>query len=179
MNNFIVFTGGPGSGKTSVINALMDSGFLCTNEVGRQVILSQVAQKGAALPWNNKLAFRDEMVRQEMLAHHHYQNSTHRVFFDRGIVDSYGYSTLEKLTVSEKLINGCQTLRYNPNVFIFPPWEAIYSNDTERKQEFEEAMTTYEHMVSAYQEFGYSLIEVPKTSVVERLTFILKLTNHD
>ncbi|ARR08937.1 ATP-binding protein [Vibrio campbellii] len=38
MNNLIVFTGGPGSGKTSVIEHLIKLGYACAPETGRKVI---------------------------------------------------------------------------------------------------------------------------------------------
>ena len=61
-DNFIVFTGGPGSGKTTVINELKARNFFCSEEAGRKVIQTQVEQKGDALPWANKEAFRDLML---------------------------------------------------------------------------------------------------------------------
>lgn len=171
----MVFTGGPGSGKTSVIHELINLGFQCASEVGRKIIQLQVTQHGTALPWEDKVAFRDEMVKAEMLTFDYYQGSKSLVFFDRGIVDSYGYSRLEELVIPEQLVMDCKTLRYNPQVFIFPPWEEIFINDAERKQQFKQAIATYDKMVSAYQKFGYTLVEVPKTSVAERLKFILTM----
>ncbi len=99
MNNLIVFTGGPGSGKTSVIDALKNLGYRCAPEVGRKVIQHQVERQGNALPWLDKVTFRDEMVREELANYQAFQSSEQPVFFDRGIVDSYGYSLLEALPV--------------------------------------------------------------------------------
>ena len=80
---------------------------------------------------------------------------------------------LEHIPVSELLFAKCDELDYCRIVFLFPPWEEIYENDTERKQDFNEAVATYHEMVSAYTKFGYDLIEVPKTSVKERAQFIV------
>ncbi|MDA0151072.1 AAA family ATPase [Vibrio sp. Makdt] len=177
MNNLIVFTGGPGSGKTSVIDALKSQGYRCAPEVGRKVIKHQVEQQGSALPWLDKVAFRDEMVREELANYQAFEASDQLVFFDRSIVDSYGYSLLETLLIPESLLNSCNELAYNAKVFIFPPWEAIFVNDHERKQDFEEAVATYEKMVEAYTRFDYQLLEVPKSSVEERVEFILNSIN--
>ncbi len=89
MNNLIVFTGGPGSGKTSVIEHLTKLGYVCAPETGRKVIQHQVALGGDALPWKNKIAFRDEMVREEQNNYEAHKHHKEFVFFDRGIVDSY------------------------------------------------------------------------------------------
>lgn len=66
MNKLIVFTGGPGAGKTSVIEQLKTQGFICSPETGRHVIQRQVTNHGSALPWNDKQAFRDEMMKAEV-----------------------------------------------------------------------------------------------------------------
>ncbi|QUJ66227.1 AAA family ATPase [Photobacterium sp. GJ3] len=173
MNHRIVFTGGPGAGKTAVITYLKHLGYQTATEVGRQVIQKQVEQQGTALPWMDKVAFRDEMVLAEM---NQYAADSHAetTFFDRSVIDSYGYSQLEGIPVSAQLLTSCHELIYDQNVFIFPPWESIYNKDAERKQDFHTAVATYREMVKAYQKFGYELIEVPKCSVQERAAFILE-----
>ncbi|KIX12511.1 AAA family ATPase [Dethiosulfatarculus sandiegensis] len=179
MHNLFVFTGGPGSGKTTVITGLHELNFQYADEVGRKVIQRQVEQNGSALPWLDKGLFRDEMIREEIRNYNRYQRSKQPVFFDRGIVDSYGYSKLEKLMIPDELVHYCQKLRYNKKIFVFPPWKKIFINDTERKQNFPEAVATYNEMVKAYELFGYSLFEVPKTSVSKRIKFILSAISND
>lgn len=44
--NFFVFTGGPGAGKTSVIEALAAAGLTCMPEAGRQIIRDQMQLPG-------------------------------------------------------------------------------------------------------------------------------------
>ncbi|MGL6153435.1 MAG: AAA family ATPase [Aeromonas sobria] len=177
MNNRVIFTGGPGSGKTSVINFLGQLGYPSATEVGRKVIQIQIERNGIALPWKDKVAFRDAMVLEELNNYKTHDNSG-LTFFDRSIIDSYGYSQLEQIAVSELLSRSCRELTYHKKVFIFPPWEAIYENDIERKQDFNEAVATYHEMMKAYKKFGYELIEVPKFSVQERAEFILDMVNN-
>lgn len=174
MNNLIVFTGGPGAGKTSVIEKLIELGYVCAPEVGRKVIKHQVAIDGDALPWKDKVAFRDEMIVEEKKNHEAYKCRDDLVFFDRCIVDSYGYSQLENLPISQALMDACQHIRYANPVFVFPLWEAIFANDKERKQDFAEAVRTYQAIVAAYQQYGYELIEVPTVSIEQRVDFILE-----
>lgn len=173
MSNLVVFTGGPGSGKTSVIDKLKNLGYPCTEEVGRKVIQAQVESEGNALPWFDKLTFRDEMMREELANYEAFTDSVDTVFFDRSIIDLYGYSMLERLPISEILLTKCNELEYCKKVFLFPPWSLIFANDAERKQDFSEAVATYDEMVKAYNQFGYELLEVPKYSVDERVEFVL------
>lgn len=43
-----------------------------------------------------------------------------------------------------------EMFRYN-RVFIAPPWERVYEPDRGRKQDFKQALRTYEAMVTAYR----------------------------
>ena len=172
MNNRIVFTGGPGAGKTSVLEYLDNLGYQSISESGRKVIQEQVAIGGRALPWKDKIAFRDLMLAQEVINHQTY-TASNILFYDRSVIDCYGYSQLEQIFLSTELINRCNELMYNPKVFIFPPWEEIYKNDEERKQDFSQAVATYQQMVKAYERFGYQLVEVPKASVTDRSNFVI------
>lgn len=169
----IVLTGGPGSGKTTVINQLHTQGYATLPEVGRSVIQTQCQLKGSALPWQDKTAFRDLMLQAEIKNYESSVNKTPPLFCDRGVIDTYGYSLLEQLTLTESLIQSCQQFRYHQRVFIFPPWASIFMNDAERKQDFSEAIATYEAMIKAYQTFDYELVEVPQLPPDQRARFIL------
>ena len=57
-------------------------------------------------------------------------------------------------------------------MFVAPPWEAIFSGDAERKQCFAEALATWEAMVTTYTELGYTLVELPRASIVKRVAFV-------
>ncbi|MGF1793305.1 AAA family ATPase [Photobacterium profundum] len=172
-DNFIVFTGGPGSGKTTVINELKKRGYLSSEEVGRRVIHTQVEQGGDALPWANKKSFRDLMLKAEVDSYQQNQCEVEWGFFDRGVVDILGYSNLESICLSDQLLNAVSSFQYHQKAFIFPPWESIYTNDSERKQDFIVAVKTYKEMISAYIQCGYELLEVPCGTVNERVDFIL------
>src|SRR3546814_14045915 len=57
--DFHVITGGPGSGKSTLIEALAVEGFDHMPEAGRAIIRDQVAIGGAALPWADRAAFAE------------------------------------------------------------------------------------------------------------------------
>ena len=61
-----VVTGGPGSGKTTLIDALAQAGCARSIEAGRGVIQDQVAIGGPALPWRDPQAFAELMLCWEM-----------------------------------------------------------------------------------------------------------------
>lgn len=61
-----ILTGGPGSGKSAIIDSMIKRGFWCSKEAGRGVIQDQVNIGGDALPWANQRAFAELMLSWEM-----------------------------------------------------------------------------------------------------------------
>ncbi len=178
-NGFYVFTGGPGVGKTTTLLALSRSGFEFVPEVAREIIREQMDNKGNALPWKNKKKYRDIMLRRSIDSYRsaREREKTDILLFDRGIPDSLAYSRLENIPLSEALEDEIHKYRYNTTVFLFPAWEEIYRTDGERKQDFEEALRTYEIMADTYTKLNYKIVELPKTNVEDRVKFILNHLN--
>jgi len=172
-NNFYVLTGGPGSGKTTLIEQLSDMGFNCIPEVGRKIIKNQLAFGGTALPWLNTTNYSELMLQHSIQDYTSLLSETDTCFFDRGIPDVLGYTELINLLNQGIYINGVENFRYNSKAFILPPWEDIYKTDTERKQDFALAVTTYHTMKKVYEKYNYTLVEVPCLPVSERIDFIL------
>jgi len=166
-------TGGPGSGKSSHLDALEQAGYSRSAEAGRGVIQDQIAIGGSALPWADKAAFAELMLSWEMRSYHLAERSTGPVFFDRGVPDVVGYLRLSALPVPDSVDRAARLFRYNGRVFIAPSWQEIFRQDRERKQTFAEAIRTYEVMVSTYADYGYELIELPRATIEERLRFVL------
>jgi len=172
-DNFFILTGGPGSGKTSVLYELRNQGCKCVEEVGRKIIKQQLSTGGDAIPWKDAQAYAELMLEYSINDYVSLEGSEDIYFFDRGIPDTYGYERLVGLDVSQSLLYALRDYRYNSKVFIFPPWKEVYENDNERKQDFQEAMDTYNMMMSVYVELGYELIIVPITTIQERVNFLL------
>ncbi|WP_288789267.1 AAA family ATPase [uncultured Elizabethkingia sp.] len=175
MNNFYIITGGPGSGKTSLINELTNNGFLTVPEEGRRIIKEQIEFAGEGLPWKNKAAFAALMLNASLEAYHTIlQKAEHSlVFFDRGIPDTIGYMELENIPVPPETEQIIHAHPYHTNVFLLPPWKSIYETDNERKQNWQQAVDTYEIMRDIYIRYGYNIINVPFDTIINRKDFIL------
>lgn len=175
-HRYHVLTGGPGSGKTTVINALKRAGHATTVEAGRAVI-ARSAQAGQAPPWIDPISFAEAMLEWDMAEYRRAAFANGPVFFDRGIPDIVGYLTLIGRAVPARMHETARKHPYNPLVFCFPPWREIYRQDDERHQDFDEARRTWSVMVDTYEELGYQLTEVPKGDVATRVDFILSQLN--
>ena len=172
IDNLHIITGGPGSGKSSLVDALAATGFRHMPEAGRAIIQDQVAIGGTALPWDDREAFAALMLGWEMRSYREAVALHDEVFFDRGIPDVVGYLRLSGLPVPDHIVRAAELCRYHKRVFITPHWPEIFAQDTERKQTLAEAEATHGAMAEAYADLGYDLIYLPIASVAERAAFI-------
>ena len=135
----IVITGGPGTGKTSIINELKKKNFHCYEEIIRTLTLAAKEESDTTTHISNPIAFvKDPMlfntnllngrVLQFKQANNKKENLS---FFDRGIPDVLAYMAFFNQEYDETFIKACEDNIYN-HVFLLPPWEAIYKSDNER-----------------------------------------------
>ncbi len=172
IDRLVVFTGGPGSGKSTLIDALEQHGYARSDEAGRGIIQDQVAIDGPVLPWRDRQAFAEAMLGWELRSYRMAQRHPGPVLFDRGVPDVIGYLRLCGLPVPDHLLRAAAAFRYRQQVFIAPPWPAIYRQDAERKQSLDEAERTYHAVAQAYRDCGYTLIELPRADVAARVRFV-------
>jgi predicted ATPase len=171
-HNMYIVTGGPGSGKSTLIDALEATGYSRSIEAGRAIIKSQIQMGGHSLPWINPSSFAEWMLCWEINSYCNALRLDGPVIFDRGIPDITSYLRFMHLPVPDYLENAVSLYRYNKKVFIAPPWESIFVQDKERKQTFEEAKVLYDILVKTYSGYGYELITLPMKTVDIRMHFI-------
>jgi predicted ATPase len=171
--NLFVITGGPGAGKTTLLRELERRGFCCVPEIAREIIREEVATHGEALPWANTLRYTQLMLDRSVICYQQYASASRVTFIDRGLPDVLCYAQIINLEATAEIQSACETCRYNPKVFIAPPWKEIYSTDEERKETFADAVKVYERMVEVYRQCGYHLIELPRVSATARADFVL------
>lgn len=167
-----IITGGPGSGKSTLIDALAAAGVATSDEVGRAIIREQVAAGGTALPWVDERAFAALMLPCEMAAHAAALAGGKVTVLDRGVPDVVGFLRVSGLAVPAAFDAAARATRYNARVFLAPFWAEIYTHDAERKQSPEVARATEAVMRSTYADYGYTLVELPRGSVAERVAFV-------
>lgn len=173
-DHLFVVTGGPGAGKSTLIEALSRRGVGSMPEAGRAIIRDQVAIGGAALPWGDRALYAELMLGWELRSHHEARAMAGPVVMDRGVPDIAGYLTLIGLPVPTHVEAAARRFRYNRTVFVAPYWEAIFAQDAERKQDKTEAEATCRTVAAAYARLGYDLVELPFVSVEARADFVME-----
>ncbi|WP_312163175.1 AAA family ATPase [Phenylobacterium sp.] len=167
--NFFLLTGGPGVGKTALIEDLRRRGARVVEETHRRVIREQAASGGSALPWLDQDAYLARTAREDIAIFEAMAGVEEPVFFDRGIIDS-----LIDRQAPAWMEEAARTHRYNARVFVPPPWREIYTQDAERRQSFEDCLATHEAVTRRLRSLGYEPVEIPPGPVEARARFVLE-----
>lgn len=171
----IVITGGPGTGKSSIINALIKRGFTCFEEISRQIILDAKKEGIDQLFLTNPLLFSELLLKGREQQHLDAKtNEADVVFLDRGVPDVLAYMDFIGDTYPQNFVDTCKDCVYD-TVFILKPWKAIYTSDNERYESFEQALEIHKNLVNTYQSYNYALIDVPFDTVEKRVDYILNI----
>ena len=173
----IVITGGPGTGKSSIIDELKKRGYVCFDEISRQVTLearkngveqlfltqpllfSQLLLGGRTKQFNDAGAYEDTPV-----------------FLDRGIPDVLAYLDFFESDYPEEFVTISRNNAYD-TIFILPPWQEIFKSDSVRYETYEQSEIINEHLLEIYKKFNYHLIPIPFDTVEKRVDFILDSLN--
>lgn len=173
----IVITGGPGSGKTTIIEELADMGYYIVPEVSRQVTLEAKKQGISQLFLTDPLLFSKKLLDGRVEQYKKAENcGGPHLFYDRGIPDVSAYMDYMGTDYPDHFHEACELYTYD-EVFLLPPWESIYIKDNERYESYDQAKLIYEFLYRKYADLGYNIFNVPEGNSKERATYILEVLN--
>ena len=170
-NNFYVITGGPGGGKTSLLESLASKGYNYIPETARQIIKKRLST--GLTPRPDAKTFAREIFDHDIKNFISNSDLSSLLFFDRSFMDSASMLFDSDVDSYDKIRNTHLTNRYNNKVFITPPWQEIYRSDAERDQSFEQSIEVYQRLENWYREHGYDIVILPKDAIENRVKFIL------
>jgi len=171
-NQRYIITGGPGFGKTSIIQRLEELGHEVCHENSREVIKEQLDTGGTILPWVDVVKFTEIIVEKRIQAYNDTPKDKN-VFFDRGIPDALAFLYRQELPINETLVKAARNHKYSTIVFVTPPWHTIFKNDNERRETFAESSLIHSFITQTYANLGYRLIDIPPADIDERVEFVL------
>ena len=169
----IVITGGPGTGKSSCIHALKKRGYVCFDEISREVTKKAQEDGIDQLFLTNPLLFSELLLEGRIKQYNKaLEHDSHLIFLDRGLPDILAYMDYIGDKYPAHFVNSCKHKIYH-QAFILAPWQEIYQSDNERYENFDQAVEIHHHLIATYQQYNYELFDVPFDSVEKRVDFIL------
>ena len=169
----IIITGGPGTGKTSLIEELKKNNFKCFDEISREITLKYRKKGIEQLFLSDPNLFSQELLNGRIQQFNKSINlQADCVFFDRGIPDIIAYLNFKKVDLSQKILESVDKYKYDM-IFLLEPWEGIYSSDIIRYESFDQVITIDSYIKNTYKEFGYNPIIVPKDNIKNRVDFVI------
>ena len=167
MRKIIVLSGGPGTGKTSVINELAKE-FRILPEAARE-ISNGPRFRGKSIKELDQVAFQEAIFQlQKRQLESAPENEI--IFSDRGIGDAIAYGKIHGIGAPRGALEFARNFRYF-KVFILDPLKT-YEQDSLRMENREESLKIHRAIEYAYQELKYETITVPVASIKARADFI-------
>jgi predicted ATPase len=159
-----------GTGKTTLISVL-GATVMTVAEPARELIAEHHAATGEQTLDDRSDLFVERLISRSLQK---YQSASAQAvtIFDRGLPDCVAYAAVFGID-PQPAMEAAAAHRYQEPVFVAPPWQEIYMTDELRKATFAQAGSFYEEVISAYDKLGYEMIELPKSSVEERVALIM------
>ena len=166
-----VITGGPGFGKTTVINHLAEKGYLVGIEGARKLLDISAGSNWPEGPAKLPVDFEKEIA-SERLSFLNSVDPNSIAFADRGLPDQIAYSWYKDKIPSTFIEDLVSVNRYAPVVFVTPPWEAIFIQDEIRRETFAQAKAIHDLILKVYLKYGYEIVDLPLQNPELRVNFI-------
>src|SRR5699024_6096345 len=118
MSNRYVRTGGPGAGKTTILNALEEHGYRFASEAARQIIKERLRQ---SLPSRREPHISaEEILRSDIDQYREIDVAEEPVFYNRGVLDALYMLDASGALSREGAASYVKDFPYYNIVFIFP-----------------------------------------------------------
>ncbi|MEX2482954.1 MAG: ATP-binding protein [Brumimicrobium sp.] len=169
--NWCVITGGPCTGKTTVVEMLAEKGYKTTIEHARHYIDTHRI-KGETIEKikQNKKEFQLGVLKMQ-IEEEQQLNTQDLVFLDRALPDALAYYKFLNLEIDDKLIEMCNKFCYK-KIFILDRLPLV--NDYARREDEEEQKIIHELIIEVYNSYPCPIVHVPVLPKKERVDFILK-----
>jgi len=162
-----VITGGPCSGKTTIIYGISSRGFPILQETARKVMW-----KYGIHPKDDFINFQKVLMDEQIKIEKGLEKCNFKeVFLDRSLIDTYAYAKFGGLKYPEEIIKIVENAKYDKIFFLERLDE--YMLDPKRWESEEIADELHKTLYKTYIDFGYEPIYVPSLPFKERIDFIL------
>ncbi len=163
MKKYII-TGGPHSGKSSVLRLIETQGIQVLHETARLIIREDQEKKkldpsySHLYPWEDQSIFcrrcHERQIEREK------QLSGGIVILDRSIIDNLAYAAVAGIELDKKIYLDIDKAVYEKEVFCFELLRS-YKTDRQRKDSEEQVKAVHRELIRVYRNLGFEVILVP------------------
>ena len=168
--NWYVITGGPGSGKTTVINQLNMLGYHTTIEHARHFIDTQLINGQTVEEIRKNQVEFQKAVLDMQITQENSLSPDDVVFLDRALPDALAYYRFLGLTADERLEDLISGRQYK-KVFILERLPLV--NDYARREDENAQIRISELITEVYKSLPSPVVHVPVLNLTDRVKFIL------
>lgn len=168
-NNWYVITGGPCSGKTTILKKLEKMGFKVYYEQARHYIDREL-KKGRTLKQirSNEYLFQTKVLKMK-INFEKKLSSNKLLFMERGIPDTSAY--LKLINSPKNTLATVVSSTHYQKVFLLKLLE--YKKDYARTESREEAILLETLLEKTYRRLKIDLVKVPVMPLAERIKYII------
>lgn len=171
LTNWNVITGGPCTGKTTVVNILSERGYKTTIEHARHYIDTQkITGRTIEEIRENKREFQLGILNMQ-IEEEATLDVSEQVFLDRALPDAMAYYQFLGLEYDDRLIEQCNKYCYK-RVFILA--RLPLTNDYARLEDEAEQIRIHNLIIKVYKSFPCPIVHVPVLPAEERVDYILR-----
>lgn len=168
-----ILTGGPGTGKSSIILALEQQGEYVIREAAEDYIRLRQAQ-GQPEPWTEP-NFQDKILELQLQREEKIPIGTKKVFIDRGILDGLAYYQIAGKEPSEQMIHAMRKVKHErpyEKIFLIKNLGTCEKNEI-RRENITEAIRLEKLQEQNYMLLGYEIMRIHSGSLKERVEKIM------
>ena len=167
---FVVITGGPSVGKTTIISLLKERGYAVVTEQATQII-----KEGDFLPWVDRDSFQKEVLRRQLEVETEYINADRPVFLDRGLFDGEAYYICDGLPIPP-IFSSMPASRYAMALLIeeLP----FFDNNGVRFEDLDFTRRFTPVVELCYTSRNVKVARVPAKPPEERVDFVVQLVHN-
>ncbi len=166
---WFAFTGGPGTGKTTLLAEFARGGFATAPESGRAVVCDHPEFATPHRTADQQRRFAALVLERDRRTLEWAREQPGPVIFDRTAVDNLGDGLGDEARALARSV-----LLAGP-VALLPVWPAIFTTDAERRWSLEQARAIEMRVRGAYEVLGHRVVEVPHGTVKERVGWVKRL----
>ena len=178
----LVVTGGPCTGKTTLVDRLSEQGFHAVPEAARLLIAEEEEKHNInphyepILPWDDLQKFEHLALERQLELERQHSRGT--VFLDRSLVDVVAYAELGGMDIYKLFPDFDQLVTNARYSRVFFLEQLPYTTDEARKEDPEQAKKIHDKLYEVYDRYGFDVVTIPVSSVEERVQQVLGELQH-